>query len=220
MKALNLTGMRFGRLMVIHREKNIGEKTAWLCLCDCGTNVIVQSTSLTSGNTKSCGCLQKDISREIGSRLLTKHGGFRKNPRLYKIWKHIIERCNDKNFKYYKNYGGRGITICSNWMHFDNFYQWAISNGYLDNLTIDRINVNGNYEPGNCRWATRKTQSRNKRSNKSITFNGVTKNYAEWDECLGFPIGTIRTRKFRGWSDDRAITTPPRNLNEQHTVYQ
>jgi hypothetical protein len=210
MKALDLSGMRFGRLLVIHRVENIGKRAAWLCLCDCGANVIVQSTSLTRGNTKSCGCLQKDIARETGSRLLTKHGRFKKNKRLYKIWKHIIERCNDTKFKYYKDYGGRGIKICNAWMCFDNFYQWALNNGYSDNLTIDRINVDGNYEPGNCRWATPKMQSRNRRSNKLITFNGVTKTYAEWDEYLGFPAGTIRIRKFREWTDEQAITTIPR----------
>jgi hypothetical protein len=203
MKALNLTGMRFGRLLVIRRAANIGKKTAWFCLCDCGNNTIVKSTSIIEGKTKSCGCLHNDVRRKIA----LKHGLSNTNCRLYKTWESMKARCNNPKFNGYNNYGGRGIKICPDWVSFENFYRWAINNGYSDGLTIDRIDNNGNYEPGNCRWATRKTQARNRRTNKSITFDGITKTYAEWDEYLGFPVGTIARRKIKNWSDEQAITT-------------
>ncbi|MEE1303121.1 MAG: hypothetical protein UHD64_10100 [Bacteroidales bacterium] len=149
-RAINITGQKFGRLTAI---KPCGKTNAgnvlWLCKCDCGKETTVPTQHLRSGNTKSCGC----FNSEVASRTFTKTG--HSNSRLYRIWRNMKRRCNDKNFKAYKNYGEKGIKICFEWLEFENFYNWAIFNGYRDDLTIDRINVNGDYEPNNCQWITR-----------------------------------------------------------------
>ena len=163
-KIIDVTGQKFGRLTAIKsvgRDKN--NKTQWLCFCECGNSIICNLNNLRKGNTKSCGCLRNEKIIEAS----TKHGNA--NSRLYNIWSLMKNRCKDKNNK---NYGGRGIKVCADWENsFDAFYKWAMSNGYDDNLTIDRIDNNGNYEPNNCRWATGKTQARNRRTNHYIVFD-------------------------------------------------
>lgn len=158
-KAKDISGQTFGRLTVIRRSGSDERRHAlWHCVCECGKEKIVSSQSLLSGKTNSCGCLHKESARGL---LLT-HG--KSNTKLYNVWRGMKKRCycqENENFKYY---GGRGITICEEWRdNFEAFYTWAISNGYADNLSIDRIDVNGNYEPSNCRWATVAEQNRNKR---------------------------------------------------------
>lgn len=168
-KPIDLTGQRFGRLVVIGRslESKHGEAT-WLCQCDCGNTSIVRGSYLRGGNTQSCGCYGHELSVR-GERRRT-HSGSRdggKKRRLYRIWIAMKTRCYNHNSKNYKNYGGRGITICAEWLHdFAAFRDWAMSCGYQDDLSIDRINVDGNYCPDNCRWATRKEQRHNRRDSK------------------------------------------------------
>nr|DAR52172.1 MAG TPA: PVL ORF-50-like family [Bacteriophage sp.]DAV70115.1 MAG TPA: PVL ORF-50-like family [Caudoviricetes sp.] len=173
-KTIDLTGKKFGRLTVIKRaEDTISDKGVrtkrWECICDCGNKTIVRQAGLQRGTTKSCGCLH----REIIGNMSRKHGLSNNCGRLYPLWKSIKYRCYCKTCKSYKNYGGRGIVMCDEWKNnFTLFYKWAIENGYKEEktsnginiLTIDRIDVNGNYEPDNCRFITNAEQAQNKRN--------------------------------------------------------
>lgn len=177
MRALeDLTGKRFGRLLVIGcAGKNQSNQTKWSCLCDCGNTITALGYNLKNGNTKSCGCLQKDIMKTQ----LLKHG--KTGSRLFNTWLHMKQRCNNPNDRAYKNYGARGITVCDEWQNdFEAFYTWATTSGYSDNLTIDRIDNNGSYSPENCRWITIQEQQGNKRDNVRVTFNGQIKTVSEW----------------------------------------
>lgn len=184
-KFKDITGQRFGRLTVLYRLHNIKGKTKWFCVCDCGNLKEVTLSDLKKGNTQSCGCLYKDIH--------TKHK--KCDTRLYCIFGAVKSRCYNKNNKRYKDYGGRGIAVCDEWKDdFMSFYNWAILNGYNDTLTIDRIDVNGNYEPSNCRWVTPKQQARNRRSNRNYTINGETHCLKEWCEIVGLNYRTVQYR--------------------------
>lgn len=159
-KLVDLTGQRFGRLVVKaladKGRKNVSAK--WECICDCGNTLIVSASSLRTGNTRSCGCLHRDANQSGHN---TRHGDC--YTRLYTIWRSMRQRCGNPKNMDYKSYGGRGILVCDEWKDYTAFKRWALSNGYADNLSIDRINVDGNYEPGNCRWADAKTQANNRR---------------------------------------------------------
>lgn len=189
-QAIDLLGQKFGRLTVIAREKNNKEKRAmWLCKCDCGNKKIVTGKHLRNGSVKSCGCLLREttIERNI------KHG-LCYSP-LYKIWRGIKERCYNKNNSSYKNYGDRGIIMCDEWHYnFKTFYDWAMNNGYKEGLSIDRIDVNNNYMPLNCRWATRKEQSRNTRVNLNITYKEKTQCLTQWAEELNVDTSALYSR--------------------------
>ena len=167
-KVKDLTNRRFERLKVIRRVENKNYRAMWLCECDCGNKKTISTYQLLSGQTKSCGCLGK----ENRAKSRTKH--HKTNTKLYYVWKGMKQRCYNPNNKYYYNYGGRGITICDKWKNdFEEFYEWAIKNGYVENAlhkscTIDRINNTGNYEPNNCRWVDMKTQSNNRRKKQKI----------------------------------------------------
>lgn len=174
----DLKGKRFGRLTVIGEVgTNAHRNVVWRCRCDCGSIVDVSTTNLVSGKTKSCGCLM----RETAKSTQTTHG--KSGSRLYIVWEGMKARCTNKNHKAYPHYGGRGITVCNEWLDFATFEKWSIDNGYdayakRGDCTIDRINVDGNYEPSNCRWVDMKVQANNKRSNnvnfkgKGVTTNG------------------------------------------------
>lgn len=152
----DLTGQRFGRLIAVcSTNKRARRHVVWLCRCDCGNLKEIESNSLCSGKTKSCGCLQKEIAINLKPNL--KHGDIIKGKpkRLYIIWRDILARCLNPNDDSYKYYGKRGIKICEAWLNsYITFRDWAMSHGYSDNLTIDRINHRGNYEPSNCQWIT------------------------------------------------------------------
>jgi hypothetical protein len=174
-KKILLTGQKFGRLSVV---KFAGSDTAgrsrWECICDCGKTVVVDGYKLRNGHTQSCGCLQLERIAEANTKNLTKHGmsagSKRKGHRLYKIWRGMIDRCENQNVQNYQYYGARGISICKEWRaEFVIFYKWAMSNGYSPELSIDRKNVDGNYCPENCRWATSLEQANNKRNSTRRT---------------------------------------------------
>jgi len=162
---IKMVNLRFGRLKVISEANPAkdGHKK-WLCQCDCGNTTIVDGRDLRKGATRSCGCLLKEKSTERINKFNTKHGDA--HTRLYHIWQGMKDRCFRIKNKHYKDYGGRGINICIEWLDYIKFKKWALNNGYKKDLTIDRINPNGNYEPFNCRWITMQEQQRNKRNSK------------------------------------------------------
>jgi site-specific DNA-methyltransferase (adenine-specific) len=167
MKLIDLVGHRFTRLLVLRRGENNDQGHArWFCRCDCGKEVQVRGTELIHGKVKSCGCLLSENACLNGQELWTTHGLIAKNKRLYTIWKGIKQRCYNQNSPSYKRYGGKGIVVCDEWLIYPPFYSWAIHSGYSDELTLDRIDNNGNYEPKNCRWATWMQQENNRSNNK------------------------------------------------------
>jgi len=193
----DLTGQQFGRLKVIKRilPNDKWNDTRWLCKCQCGNRKIITRHSLHKG-TKSCGCLHKEK--------ITTHGLY--HTRIHKEWEGIKARCNNPNDTAFKDYGGRGIKVCNEWNEdFLKFYNWAMDNGYKDNLTIDRINVNGNYEPSNCRWANMTTQQRNRRDSVYVTINGITMHLLEWAEKYNIKKQTIITRYYKGERGEKLI---------------
>lgn len=164
---VNYVGRKYGRLTVIEYYGKAKDGSAlWRCLCDCGGEKIARGSNLNKGFTQSCGCLQKEYR---GKPKKTTNGEAISHTRIYRIWKGIKNRCYNPKANNYKYYGGRGIAVCEEWLNdFIAFYNWAKANGYNDNLTIDRINTNGNYEPLNCRWADTKTQYDNRRNTKLL----------------------------------------------------
>ena len=208
----DLTGRKFGRLTVIERaedhiQPNGKHQIQWLCKCDCGSEVIVRGSNLKNGNTKSCGCLQKEMTsvlNQLHNGSLSVRGLSRS--KIYVAWCNMKQRCLNENNRQYKYYGGRGIKVCDEWLEFEQFYCWAMVNGYNDTLTLDRVNVDGNYEPKNCRWVDMKTQQNNTRRNHQITYNGKTQTLAQWSEELNIKYQTLRDRIFRyRWSVERAF---------------
>lgn len=211
MRLIDLTGRRFGRLTVLHRgESHISPKgtksVRWVCLCDCGKHTTVLGANLRHGRQVSCGCYKIDHPQNY------KHGGC--YTRLYGVWEGMKSRCCDEKNKRFSNYGGRGISICEEWLDFATFRDWALSSRYKKGLTIDRIDVDGNYEPSNCRWVTMKVQQNNRTNNHRIAHNGKTLTLSEWaDECQ-INRDTFKRRIALGWSMERATTTPVRKRRE------
>lgn len=209
MRFIDLSGQRFGRLVVIERVENSKDnRTQWLCKCDCGNTKVVQSCHLRRGDIVSCGCYAKE-QRLLGT---TKHGFAR--TKLNYIYDHMVARCYSPKDKYYKNYGGRGIKVCDEWKNDSRtFYCWAIENGYDEDApymkcTLDRIDVNGDYSPENCRFVDIKTQCNNRTSNHLITYNGETHNLVGWEEITGIKRATIAHRLKLGWTVEEALTRP------------
>ena len=197
-KADDLTGKRFGYLTVIERSANHirpngYKEVMWKCRCDCGKEVIRSAKTLKRYNRCSCGCMKSTVTREHA----TTHGCT--NTRLFRIWSGIKTRCNNPNDQHWDDYGGRGITICKEWKNdFVAFKNWAESNGYSDDLTIDRINVNGNYCPENCRWVNWKVQENNKRTSVKINYHGELYTMSELADMFGVKLSRIKGARHRG----------------------
>lgn len=203
-KLIDLTGQRFGRLTVIGRADTKSKDVKWLCKCDCGNECITKGIYLRTGDTRSCGCLAKEIIIKRNY----KHG--KRHTRLYNIWRDIIRRCESTTRYAHEYYHDKGITICEEWRNdFLAFYNWAMNNGYSDDLTIDRIDTDKNYEPNNCRWVTMKVQGNNKSNNIHVSYNGETHTLSEWEDITGIKRSTIRARIFKSnWDIKDALTIP------------
>ena len=196
-----LTGRQFGRWFVKGLAPKKKKATYWSCVCACGSQRDVASTSLLSGNSKSCGCLHYEMLR----KQRTKYHSCARNKQLYAVWKAMMQRCYNKNIKTYSRYGGRGIFVCKTWHNANSFYRWAMCNGYTAGLTLDRINNNKGYYPSNCRWVSQRTQMCNISKNRYITAGGVTKPLWQWSENVGVKSQTILARLLRGWSPEKAV---------------
>lgn len=197
---VDYTNKRFGKLLLIKYVLN----SKWECVCDCGYKFIIQIQSITGQKQRRCKyCFYKE----------KKTHGCSKLPE-YQAWKHMMERCYDKNDKMYANYGGRGITICKRWHNPKNFIL-DMGSRPSNKYSIDRINVNKSYSPSNCRWATKKEQMRNRTNNIYITYNGRTQILADWASECGLKAGCIKDRINSGWDIEKALATPSRNKNKQ-----
>lgn len=199
---IDLTGQQFGRLTVIKVQGKRNRDIMWECKCNCGNTHIVSRGDLRSGMVKSCGCLRKENS----VKMLISHG--QADTRLYKIWLNMKRRCSSPKCQRYERYGARGILVCEEWEAFENFYKWAMESGYSDELTIDRINIDKNYSPENCRWATRKEQQQNTSRTHWLEYKGEKHCLSEWAEIIGINYKALFQRLNRGWSVEKAFNTP------------
>lgn len=209
----DLTGMVFGRLTALEFSHVEGKYYVvyWKCKCSCGKLHVTSARALVSGDSRSCGCLHAEVSGSRFSKLMLKHGHSKSNDTTtpeYRAWKNMNVRCYNLALPTRKHYGGRGINVCERWRNsFENFFA-DMGTRPSPKHTLDRFpDNNGNYEPGNCRWATYKEKSLNKRSNNMIECNGVTKSESEWCDELGVVRGVVRRRIAAGWSIERSVTT-------------
>lgn len=197
---IDLTGKRFGKLTVLEYYETRRGQAYWKCKCDCGNCKIVRGNHLRTGKVKSCGCLRGEENRRRATHNLSRD-------RLYNVYHGMIKRCYKPNNGSYSHYGGRGIGICDEWRDkekgFQTFYAWAIANGYQEDRSIDRIDVNGDYSPNNCRWANAKTQANNRTNTAHIKHNGVFHTPAEWSEITGIERQVILSRYKKGWSEEK-----------------
>ena len=198
---IDITGKKYNKLKVISFYDITNNGSRWLCECDCGKQKVIAASQLKRGTTKSCGCLRSAKKYDDKTKV------FRK--RLQYIYYQMKQRCYDKNNPAYSNYGARGIKICQEWLNDINiFISWAMENGYNSELTIERIKVNGNYEPFNCKWITKSQQNCNKRNSVLYTINSETKCLSEWCKKYNKDYFLVRGRLKRGYSIEDALTKP------------
>lgn len=216
-KIIDLTGQVFGLLTVIKRVTRPEGKCKgiyWLCECECGNTIIASTEQLRKGVIISCGCVKKErvkYKREVI------HGY--SYTRVYVIWKNMMARCYNPKDVGYKNYGARGVTVYDEWHDVSVFAEWAYANGYADDLTIDRINTNGNYEPDNCRWVSMKVQQNNKRNNVFLEYKGERLTLAQWSDKMEIPYSTLVNRHSNGWSIEEILETPVKESKTRYIEY-
>lgn len=190
-----MIGQVFEKLTVISRAPaTVGNRGArWNCQCECGNTTVSRSDALKNGRTKSCGCHRAELGSKRMTEMHTTHGMY--GTPEHKTWSSMLNRCRNENDPSYINYGGRGISVCDRWQSFEQFYadMGVRPTGY----TIERINVNGNYEPNNCVWADKETQANNKRNNHLVSFDGVTKTIAQWAKHYNIPAWKLSQRLMR-----------------------
>ena len=204
-KVIDITGQKFGKLTVIREEGRTKEgRATWLCQCDCGNTKVIKGKALRKGTTKSCGCI------------VNKHN--MTNSYTWSSWRSMMRRCYETNNERYTRYGEKGITVDTRWHEFINFYK-DMGERPL-NTTLDRINNDGNYEPGNCRWASNQTQNNNRGSfNTRLILNGVEKTINEWSRELNIKPSALHERLSRGWSVEKTLTTPCKSFTKIKTLW-
>lgn len=221
-KLIDLSGQSFGRLTVVCRAETPSHvrqkhRAHWTCRCTCGAETVVAGKSLRSGGAQSCGCLRVERNKAA----ITSHGHAttKAHTRTYTSWRSMRSRCLDKGSHSYPEYGGRGISICQRWESFAAFLEDMGERPA--GMSIDRIDVNGNYEPSNCRWATASLQSANTRRALVYEFEGVSLPLIDWAKRLGIDYQTLKTRiRSYGWTPERALTTPVQvHRKGQHAIH-
>ena len=201
MKKIPMIGRKFGRLAVVSQDQNESKILKWICLCDCGNTIVAFGTNLRRGHTTSCGCFQKEVTAKAN----TKHGMH--SSREYMIWAGMMARCKCETRPDMHRYSGRGISVCKEWQSFARFY--ADMGDAPSGYTLDRIDNDGNYELGNCRWASKKTQANNRSTNRIVDFNGERKTIAECMDDACVKPSTFRQRYYvYGWSFEKSLMTP------------
>lgn len=215
MRPTDLTGQRFHRLEVVRKDitKHTG-RVWWICKCDCGNTISTAGRYLTDGDTKSCGCLNTEKATER----VYKHGMAHSTE--YRSWSAMVQRCTNPNTVAYKNYGGRGISVYEPWRtSFEKFFEY-MGPKPTSKHTLERIDNNVGYQPGNVMWATRTVQARNKRNSKQITFNSRTQTISQWAEEVGLSYACLQTRLYKGWSVADAMTYKKTTSrpNANHTI--
>jgi hypothetical protein len=192
---IDITGKRFGKLIALRESTERGDDGAiyWNFKCDCGKEKVASGVLVRGGHTQSCGCLRSEVRIQHGQT----------GSLTYKVWTHMKIRCLDAKNKSFPNYGGRGVKVCERWITFENFFQ---DMGVKPKgLSLDRIDVNGDYSPENCRWASMKVQQNNRRNNKLLTFQGETLTMSQWSEKVGLNYKTLKARIRNGWDIKRAL---------------
>lgn len=198
---IDLTGQKFGRFLVIAKSVSMNKKRPlWHVRCDCGAERVVRGWDLRRGETKSCGCYNRDVARKRA----TTHG--LKGTTTYVSWINMLDRCRRENNSSFKRYGNRGITVCSRWKEFEKFFQDMGSRP--SGLTLERIDNNAGYFPGNCRWASRQQQANNRCTTRSLTFGNKTMPISVWSKELGLSKSAVSSRLRAGWSVSRALSQP------------
>jgi hypothetical protein len=205
------TGKVFGRLTVLAHVGTIaGRQAGYQCQCRCGEKKVVSGSNLRRGLAKSCGCLRKEKHRAA----MAERSRLAPDQTLVAVWRNIVFRCTNKKSAVYYRYGGRGIKVCERWLKSARAFIEDMGPRPSDKHTVERINNEGNYEPGNCRWATKKEQARNKANNVRLTCDGRTMLMVEWAEETGIGLATLHARLKSGWSHEKTIKTPVRGRNE------
>lgn len=222
-KIKDLAGQRFGRLVVKYDTgKRQNRQVIWHCVCDCGNEVEILGGNLRKGYTQSCGCLSKERAKENIKIAIPKAIQSIKKyedpneiyTRLYRIWAGMKRRCNNTKAINYSDYGGKGVYVCKEWEEYSNFKKWALTSGYNDDLTLDRIDTTKEYSPKNCRWATMKEQQNNRTNNHLLTLKGKTQTVAQWAEELNINYKVLEARIIRGWDIERALFAPIRSKKD------